>query len=200
MFGDSDLPVFFGDMGVRVAFSGNNGLGIFDRPIAIKLAASGYGGVENESPAVRLAYNAFSPMPVEGLAEAIGFRTSMVQRLVFAAGVLGAAGGFTLCLWMTVVAYPHNVAGRPLNSWPAYIPITFEMMVLISCLTAVVGMLVLNGLPQPYHPVFNVARFEHASRDKFFLCIEATDPKFDALATRDFLEQLDTKGVMEVEP
>ena len=144
--------------------------------------------------------DAYSPMPVEGLAEAIGFRTSMVQRLVFAAGVLGAAGGFTLCLWMTVVAYPHNVAGRPLNSWPAYIPITFEMMVLISCLTAVVGMLVLNGLPQPYHPVFNVARFEHASRDKFFLCIEATDPKFDALATRDFLEQLDTKGVMEVEP
>ena len=144
--------------------------------------------------------DAYSPMPVEGLAEAIGFRTSMVQRLVFAAGVLGAAGGFTLCWWMTVVAYPHNVAGRPLNSWPAYIPITFEMMVLISCLTAVVGMLVLNGLPQPYHPVFNVARFEHASRDKFFLCIEATDPKFDALATRDFLEQLDTKGVMEVEP
>jgi hypothetical protein len=144
--------------------------------------------------------DAYSPMPVEGLAEAIGFRTNMVQRLVFAAGVLGAAGGFTLCWWMTVVAYPHNVAGRPLNSWPAYIPITFEMMVLLSCLTAVVGMLVLNGLPQPYHPVFNVARFEHASRDKFFLCIEATDPKFDALATRDFLEQLDTKGVMEVEP
>ena len=144
--------------------------------------------------------DAYSPMPVEGLAEAIGFRTSMVQRLVFAAGVLGAAGGFTLCWWMTVVAYPHNVAGRPLDSWPAYIPITFEMMVLISCLTAVVGMLVLNGLPQPYHPIFNVARFEHASRDKFFLCIEATDPKFDPLATRDFLEQFDQKGVMEVEP
>ncbi|MGA3185604.1 MAG: DUF3341 domain-containing protein [Bryobacteraceae bacterium] len=144
--------------------------------------------------------DAYSPMPVEGLAEAVGFRTSMVQRLVFTAGVLGAAGGFTLCWWMTVIAYPHNVAGRPLNSWPAYIPITFEMMVLLSCLTAVVGMLVLNGLPQPYHPVFNVARFEHASRDRFFLCIEATDPKFDVLATRQFLEQLDTKGVTEVEP
>jgi hypothetical protein len=144
--------------------------------------------------------DAYTPMPVEGLAEAIGFRTSMVQRLVFTAGILGATGGFTLCWWMSVIAYPHNVAGRPLNSWPAYIPITFEGMVLISCLTAMVGMLVLNGLPQPYHPVFNVARFEHASRDKFFLCIEAADPKFDPQATRDFLEQLNPKGVMEVEP
>jgi hypothetical protein len=144
--------------------------------------------------------DAYSPMPVEGLAEAIGFRSSMVQRIVFVAGLLGATGGFTLCWWMTVVAYPHNVAGRPLNSWPAYVPITFESMVLLACLTAVVGMLALNGLPQPYHPVFNVARFEHASRDKFFLCIEATDAKFDPQATREFLEQLNPKGVMEVEP
>jgi hypothetical protein len=144
--------------------------------------------------------DAYSPMPVEGLAEAVGFRSTMVQRLVFTAGLLGATGGFMLCWWMTVIAYPHNVAGRPLNSWPAYVPITFESMVLISCLTAMVGMLALNGLPQPYHPVFNVARFEHASRDKFFLCIEATDPKFDPQATREFLEQLDAKGVMDVEP
>jgi len=144
--------------------------------------------------------DAYSPMPVEGLAEAIGFRTSLVQRLVFIAGVLGAAGGFTLCWWMTVVAYPHNVAGRPLNSWPAYIPITFEGMVLVSCLTAVIGMLVLNGLPQPYHPVFNVSRFERASRDRFFLCIEAADPKFEAKETREFLETLSPQGVMEVEP
>jgi hypothetical protein len=144
--------------------------------------------------------DAYSPMPVEGLAEAIGFRTSVVQRLVFAAGILGAAGGFMLCWWMTVIAYPHNVAGRPLNSWPAYIPITFEAMVLISCLTAMIGMLALNGLPQPYHPVFNVARFEHASRDKFFLCIEASDPKFDPDRTRAFLEQLTSQEVMEVEP
>ena len=144
--------------------------------------------------------DAYTPMPVEGLAEAIGFRTSMVQRLVFAAGILGALGGFTLCWWMTVIAYPHNVAGRPLNSWPAYIPITFEAMVLISCLTAMIGMLALNGLPQPYHPVFNVTRFEHASRDKFFLCIESTDPKFDRQATREFLEQLNAQEVMEVEP
>ena len=143
--------------------------------------------------------DAYSPMPVEGLAEAIGFRTSMVQRIVFIAGLLGATGGFSLCWWMTVIAYPHNVAGRPLNSWPAYVAITFECMVLIACLTAVVGMLALNGLPQPYHPVFNVPRFEHASRDKFFLCIESTYPRFDPRSTREFLEQLDTKGVMDVE-
>jgi hypothetical protein len=144
--------------------------------------------------------DAYSPMPVEGLAEAIGFRTSIVQKLVFAAGVLGATGGFMLCWWMTVIAYPHNVAGRPLNSWPAYIPITFEGMVLISCLTAMIGMLILNGLPQPYHPVFNVARFERASSDKFFLCIEAADPKFDPQVTREFLESLGPQEVMEVEP
>jgi hypothetical protein len=144
--------------------------------------------------------DAYTPMPVEGLAEAIGFRNSAVQQIVFVLGLLGATGGFMLCWWMTVVAYPHNVAGRPLNSWPAYVPITFESMVLVSCVGALIVMLGLNGLPQPYHPVFNVARFEHASRDKFFLCIEATDPKFDPQATKEFLEQLDTQGVMEVEP
>src|SRR5580700_8772310 len=144
--------------------------------------------------------DAYSPMPVEGLAEAIGFRTSLVQRLVFVAGLLGATGGFTLCWWMTVIAYPHNVAGRPLNSWPAYIPITFEGMVLVACLTAVVGMLALNGLPQPYHPVFNVAQFARASRDRFFLCIESTDPKFDLDATRRFLEMQNPREVTEVAP
>ena len=143
--------------------------------------------------------DAYSPMPVEGLAEAIGFRGRAVQRLVFVAGLLGATGGFVLCWWITVVAYPHNVAGRPLNSWPAYVPITFESMVLIACLTAVVGMLALNGLPQPYHPVFNVARFERASRDRFFLCIESSDPKFDLLATREFMGQFGAQEVTEVE-
>jgi len=142
--------------------------------------------------------DAYAPMPIEGLAEAIGFRTSWVQRMVLAAGICGASGGFGLCWWMTVIAYPHNVAGRPLNSWPAYVPITFEGMVLIACITAVVGMLALNGLPQPYHPVFNVERFARASRDRFFLCIEATDPKFDVDVTRRFLDNLDPLEVMDV--
>jgi hypothetical protein len=144
--------------------------------------------------------DAYSPMPVEGLAEAIGFRRTMVERLVLAAGILGATGGFTLCWWMSVIAYPHIVAGRPLNSWPAYIPITFEAMVLVACLTAAIGMLALNGMPQPYHPVFNVKAFERASRDRFFLCIESTDPKFDVSATREFLESLKPMEVAEVEP
>ena len=144
--------------------------------------------------------DAYTPMPIEGLAEAIGFHSTAVPMLVFILGLLGATGGFMLCWWITVVAYPHNVAGRPLNSWPAYVPITFESMVLVSCVGALIVMLGLNGLPQPYHPVFNVHRFEHASRDKFFLCIEAADPMFDPQGTLDFLERLNTQGVMEVEP
>jgi len=144
--------------------------------------------------------DAYTPMPVEGLAEAIGFRRTLIEKIVFVAGCLGGTGGFMLCWWMTVVAYPHIVAGRPLNSWPAYVPITFESMVLISCLTAVIGMLMLNGLPQPYHPLFNVKEFERASRDRFFLCIEAKDPKFDPDETRGFLESLEPLEVMEVEP
>jgi Protein of unknown function (DUF3341) len=143
--------------------------------------------------------DAYTPMPIEGLAEAVGFRKTAVQKIVLAAGILGATGGFTLCWWMTVVAYPHIVAGRPLNSWPAYVAITFESMVLVACITAVVSMLALNGLPQPYHPVFNVPEFERASRDRFFLCIEMGDPKFDIDRTREFLEGLRPMGVMEVE-
>src|ERR1700680_2971014 len=144
--------------------------------------------------------DAYTPMPIEGLADAIGCRSNTVSRLVFCAGLTGATEGFTLCWWMTVVAYPHIVAGRPLNSWPAYVPITFECMVLLACLTAVIGRLALNGLPQPYHPVFNVKEFERASRDKFFLCIEASDPKFDSNDTRVFLQSLHPREVMEVEP
>jgi hypothetical protein len=142
--------------------------------------------------------DAYAPMPVEGLADAIGFRSNWVQRVVFAGGLVGAVGGFMLCWWITVIAYPHNVGGRPLNSWPAYVPITFELMVLVACIAAVVGMLALNGLPQPYHPVFNIDEFARASCDKFFLCIEASDARFDPDRTRHFLEQLDPREVMDV--
>lgn len=142
--------------------------------------------------------DAYSPMPVEGLAEAIGFRSRAVSWCVFIGGLAGACGGFGLMWWITVIAFPHIVAGRPLNSWPAYIPITFECMVLVACITAVVSMLALNGLPQPYHPVFNVPRFDRASRDGFFLCIEADDPQFEMEATRGFLESLAPEGVHEI--
>lgn len=142
--------------------------------------------------------DAYTPMPIEGLAEAIGFHNPLIHKIVFVAGLLGATGGFMLCWWMTVIAYPHNVAGRPLNSWPAYVPITFESMVLISCLTALVGMLALNGLPEPYHPVFNVKEFERASRDRFFLCIESKDPKFDFDSTWAFLKEVSPYEVQEV--
>ncbi len=144
--------------------------------------------------------DAYTPMPVEGLADAIGFRSRAVQRIVLIAGIVGASGGFGLCWWMTVIAYPHIVAGRPLNSWPAYVPITFELMVLIACLSALIGMLALNGLPEPYHPVFNVKQFERASRDRFFLCIESTDPQFDLETTRDFLYGLHALEVTDVLP
>ncbi len=144
--------------------------------------------------------DAYTPMPVEGLAEAVGFRSKAVSYCVFAGGLAGACGGFGLMWWITVIAFPHIVSGRPLNSWPAYIPITFESMVLVACFTAVIVMLVLNGLPEPYHPVFNVAAFERASRDRFFLCIEASDPQFDLEVTRRFLEALGPEEVHEVSP
>jgi hypothetical protein len=144
--------------------------------------------------------DAFAPMPVDGLAEAIGFRSNAVSQLVFVAGLSGAIGGFGLMYWISVIAYPHIVAGRPLNSWPAYIPVTFECMVLLACLTAVLSMLILNGLPQPYHPVFNAIQFERASSDRFFLCIEAADPLFDEEVTRRFLEELHPREVMDVAP
>lgn len=144
--------------------------------------------------------DAYTPFPVEHLAEAIGFRTTRLPWLIFGGGVVGCLGGFLLQYWVSVSAYPEDIGGRPLNSWPSFIPVTFELTVLLAALTAVCGMLGLNGLPMPYHPLFNVPRFAQASRDRFFLCIEARDPRFDQEKTRRFLETQQPRKIFEVPP
>ncbi|HEX5220559.1 MAG TPA: DUF3341 domain-containing protein [Verrucomicrobiae bacterium] len=142
--------------------------------------------------------DAYTPFPVEDLPEALGCRRTAVPLIVLIGGLVGAGGGYFMEWYSMAVDYPLNVGGRPLHSWPAYIPITFELMVLCASIFAVVGMLPLNHLPQPHHPVFNVPEFERASTDRFFLCIEARDPKFDLSATRQFLESLKPEAVKEV--
>lgn len=142
----------------------------------------------------------YSPFPVEGLAEAIGFHRSRVPLIVLIGGILGCLGGFFLQYWVSVIDYPINVGGRPLNSWPSFIPVTFEVTILLAALSAFFGVLALNGLPMPYHPVFNVERFELASRNRFFLCIEAKDPRFDPRDIREFFETVGAQGIYEVDP
>lgn len=142
--------------------------------------------------------DAYSPFPIEDLTEAIGFRHTRLPMIVLTGGILGAVGGFGLQYWVSVIEYPVNVGGRPFLSWPSFIPVTFETTVLVAALFAVLGMLALNGMPMPYHPVFNVPEFALASKDKFFLCLEAADPIFDPVASRKFLESLEPKSVWEV--
>lgn len=146
--------------------------------------------------------DAYSPFPVEDLDEKLGFRDTWVIWIMFLAAVLGAAGGFALLYYCTAVAYPLNIAGRPAYGWPSYIPITFECMVLFAALAGVVGMIVVNGLPQPYHPVFDAPEFDRATSDRFFLCIQANDEKAmkeGRRATRRFMESLGGVAVAEVE-
>jgi hypothetical protein len=143
--------------------------------------------------------DAYAPFPVEGLSEALGLGRNKVSLITLCGGLAGGLGGFGFEYWVNVVSYPMNVAGRPLNSWPAFIPVTFELTVLGAALSAVFGMIALNGLPRPHHPVFNVNRFARASSDKFFICIEATDPKFNLAETARFLQGLNAKHVTEVQ-
>ena len=143
--------------------------------------------------------NGYSPYPIEELSEAIGFTHTSLPLIVFIGGVVGALGGFFMQYWIEVINYPINVGGKPFNSWPAFIPIAFETTVLCAAFAAVLGMLVLNKLPQPYHPVFNVPNFALATRDRFFLAVEANDPQFNHEEVVALLKSLDALEVNDVE-
>jgi len=142
--------------------------------------------------------DAYSPFPITGLAEAIGRPRTIIPLLVLLGGAAGGVGGYFMQWYSMAVDYPLDVGGRPLHSWPAFVPITFELTVLCAALTAFFSVFLLNRLPQPYHPAFNVAAFAQASHDRFFLCIEAVDPKFDPVQTHAFLENLRPAALHEV--
>jgi Protein of unknown function (DUF3341) len=142
--------------------------------------------------------DAYSPLPVEGLAEAIGFHSNRLPLIVLIGGLMGGIGAFLMMWFSAAINYPLNVGGKPLLSWPAFVPIMFELTILAAAFATVFGMLGLNGLPMPYHPLFAVPDFTRASRSRFFLCIESADPLFDADETRTFLESLEPRRVLEV--
>src|SRR6202142_3980735 len=134
--------------------------------------------------------DAHSPFPIEGLAEAIGFEHDEVPLVVLIGGIIGGLTGYLMQYWISVVSYPVNVGGRPYHSWPSFIIVTFEMTILFGAISAVFGMLALNGLPMPYHQVFHVRSFAFATKERFFLIVFSSDPKYDAQGTRQFLESL----------
>jgi hypothetical protein len=142
--------------------------------------------------------DAYSPFPVEGLTEAIGFAGSRIALATLVGGIVGGLGGFFLQWYSAVVSYPLNIGGRPLDSWPEFIPVTFETTVLFAAVTAVAAMLAGNGLPRLRHPVFDAPHFDHATRNRFFLCILAADERFEAASARRFLEGIEPIRVVEV--
>jgi len=143
--------------------------------------------------------DAYAPFSVEGLSDALGFRSDRVALITLLGGILGGIGAYFLQWYTAVIDYPINAGGRPLHSWPAFIPATFEMTVLGAALAAFFGMLILNGLPRLVHPIFNTPDFDLASRNRFFLCIEARDPRFEPGETRAFLDSLEPMRIAEVE-
>jgi len=143
--------------------------------------------------------DAYTPYPIEALTEALDIHDHRLPAVVLGGGIVGGLAGYALCYWTSVIEYPLNIGGKPFHSAPAFIVPTFETTILFAAFAAVLGMLALNGLPMPYHPVFNTPRFALASRDRFFLCIEAKDPKFDHDATWAFLTTLKPTVVMDVE-
>jgi hypothetical protein len=143
---------------------------------------------------------AYSPLPIEELNDIIHRRRTRLPAIILAGGLTGMATGFALQYWASAIEYPLNIGGRPLATWPAFVVPSYELTILFSALTAAIGMFALNGLPQPYHPVFNVSRFSMASSDAFFLVIESADPRFDHAGTTRFLEEQGAKGVYDVAP
>jgi hypothetical protein len=164
----------------------------FDNPTALVAAAN------RTREAGYTRFEAYAPFPIEALVEAVGHPHTRLPLAVFLGGLIGGLSGYLLQFYTAVVTYPLNIGGRPLHSWPAFIPVTFECTILGAALTAVFGMLARNGLPMPYHPLFHVPRFARASRDLFFLCIQARDPKFNAVAVTQFLRSLSAADVQEV--
>jgi hypothetical protein len=163
----------------------------FDSPTALVTAA------RQAREAGYRKMDAYSPFPIEELSEVLHHHDRL-PLVVLIGGIVGGTSGFLFQYWASAIDYPINVGGRPLLSWPSFIPVTFEMTILVAAFAAVLGMLGLNGLPMPYHPVFNVPRFEYASRNRFFLCIESSDPLFDEDVTGKFLESLEPREVCEV--
>lgn len=167
----------------------------FDTPDALTEAA------EKAVAAGYKKMDAYSPFPIEEVIHALGHERNNLPLRVLIGGITGCLTGFCMQYYASVIDYPYVYGGKPFNSWPAFLPVCFELTILFAAFTAVFGMLAMNELPKPYHPVFNVARFaQFASRDKFFLCIESKDPLFDLSSTKSFLTSLKPAGIYEVEP